>query len=54
MGRPKKELKKIHKRKIKKAKKQARLYAKKEFPFEKLTQLAKNFVRKSKQKKKTL
>lgn len=54
MGRPKKELKKIHKKKAKKAKEKVKLHIKGELPFEKLTQRAKNFLKKGKKKKTTI
>lgn len=54
MGRPKKELKKIHRKNIKKAKKKVKLYLAKEIPYEKLTQKAKHFFQKSKKKKSSL
>jgi len=48
MGRPKRELKKIHKKKTKKARRVAKQYSKGEIPYEKLTQRAKHFLRKGK------
>ena len=51
MGRPKAELKKIHKKKAKRAKKKIQLYLKGEIPGDKLTQRAKYFLRKVKKKK---
>lgn len=51
MGRPKKELKRIHKKKVKKAKEKANLYTKEKLPFEELTQRAKRFLKKGKKKK---
>ncbi len=54
MGRPKNELKKIHKKKVKKAKKETRSFSKGETPYEKLSQRAKHFLRKSKKQKSTL
>jgi len=51
MGRPKKELKKVHKKKVKKAKEKTKLYAKGKLPFEELTQRAKRFLKKGKKKK---
>ncbi len=51
MGRPKKELKKIHQKKVKKAKKKTRLHVKGELPFEELTQRARRFLKKGKKKK---
>ncbi len=54
MGRPKKELKKIHRKKMRKAKKKVQLYAKKELPFEKLGERGKHFLeKKKKQERKT-
>ena len=52
MGRPKKELKRIHAKKRKKAKGKANQYIKGELPAEKLTQLAKRFVKRRKKKEK--
>ncbi len=46
MGRPKSELKKIHRRKIKKAKKKVKNHLDKDSPCEPLTQLAKHFLKK--------
>jgi hypothetical protein len=51
MGRFKKELKRIHARKVKKAKKKLRLYLKKELAFEKLTVRARHFLEKQKKAK---
>lgn len=51
MGRPKKELKKIHAGKVKKAKASAARCLKEETSFDKLNRLAKRFVRKGKKKK---
>ena len=53
MGRPKKELKKIHKKKTNKARKEAKQHSKGEIPYEKLTKLAKHFLTKGKKKKTT-
>jgi len=53
MGRPKKELKKIHKKKTNKARLEAKQHSKGEIPYEKLTQLAKHFLTKGKKKKTT-
>jgi hypothetical protein len=53
MGRPKIELKKIHRRKIKKAKQRVKLHLKGEVPYEKLTRRSKNFLRKGKKPKVT-
>ena len=53
MGRPKRELKKIHKKKTKKARREAKQYSKGEIPYEKLTQRAKHFLRKGKKQKTT-
>ena len=50
MGRPKKELKKIHRKKTKKAKNRLNAYLKKEITFEQLTPLAKRFLIKRKPK----
>lgn len=46
MGRPKKELSKVHRKKIKKAKEKVRLYLKGEIPYKELTQLAKRLLEK--------
>jgi len=51
MGRPKKELKIIHKRKVRKAKEKVRLYSKGEISCKDLTQKAKHFLRKGKKQK---
>lgn len=51
MGRSKRELKKIHKKKTKKARKEAQQCSKGEIPYEKLTQRAKHFLRKGKKQK---
>jgi len=51
MGRSKRELKKIHKKKTKKARREAKQCSKGEIPYEKLTQRAKHFLRKSKKQK---
>ncbi len=48
MARYKKELTKIHRKKVKKAKEKVRLYLKGELPYEKLTQRAKRFLEKHK------
>ena len=48
MGRPKKELKKIHRKKAKTAKKNVALYLQKDIPYEKLTQTARRFLEKRK------
>ncbi len=53
MGRPKRELKKIHKKKAKKAKSKVRLFSKGEISYEKLTQKAKHFLKKSQKQKKS-
>ncbi|MCM8820286.1 MAG: hypothetical protein NC925_05775 [Candidatus Omnitrophica bacterium] len=54
MGRYKKELKKIHAKKVRKAKEQVRAFLKGEIPYEKLTQRAKYFLEKRRQKEKEL
>jgi len=54
MGRPKKELKKIHKRKVKKAKKQLQSLSKGEISLGKITQKAKKLLKKGKKRKSTL
>jgi len=53
MGRSKEKLKKIHRKKMRKAKEAVRLYYKKEIAYEKLNALARKFLakRKSKEKK---
>jgi hypothetical protein len=53
MARYKEKLKKIHRKKMRKAKEAVRLYYKKEIAYEKLNALAKKFLakRKSKEKK---
>jgi len=51
MGRSKRELKKIHKKKTKKARGKAKQCSKGEIPYEKLTQRAKHFLKKSKKQK---
>jgi len=55
MGRPKKELRRIHKKKIRRAKAKVRSHLKGELSQEKLTTLAKRFLRtkKNKEAKKT-
>ncbi len=54
MGRPKRELKKIHRKKVKKAKQTLKLYAKGETAYAKLTQRAKDLLQKGKKKKASL
>ena len=55
MGRSKRELKRIHRKKIKKAKKKVKLYSQKELAFEKLTVRGRHFLeKKRKQEKKTV
>ena len=54
MGRPKKTLKKIHKKKVTKAKEKVKLFLKGELPKEQLTQRAKHFLTKGKKKKSSL
>lgn len=51
MGRPKKELKQIHRKKVKKAKKMVQSFSKGDIPYEKLNQQAKHFLNKSKKQK---
>ena len=51
MGRPKKELKKIHKKKVKKAKEKIKLHKKGELPHKGLTQRAKYLLKKGKKRK---
>ena len=52
MARYKSVLKKIHRKKMRKAKAKVRLYYKGEVPYEKLNALAKNFLAKRKKKEK--
>ncbi|MDP2923498.1 MAG: hypothetical protein Q8O30_07255 [Candidatus Omnitrophota bacterium] len=52
MGRYKKELKRIHAKKVRKAKEKVRLYCKGEIPLEKLSVLAKKFLAKRKKHEK--
>lgn len=52
MGRYKKELKRIHARKVRKTKEMVRKYYKGELSYEKLTALAKKFLEKRKKKEK--
>jgi hypothetical protein len=54
MGRPKKELKKIHRKKIKKAKEKVKLFKEGKATLESLTQKAKHFLKKSKKRKTVL
>lgn len=54
MGRPKRELKQIHRKKVKKAKAKVNQYKKNEITFEKLTERAKHFLKKGKKKNLTL
>ena len=51
MGRPKRELKKIHRKKTKKAREEANQHKKGKIPYEKLTQRAKHFLKKSEKQK---
>lgn len=51
MGRSKRKLKKIHRKKTKKSRRKANLCAKGEIPYEKLTQRAKHFLKKGKKQK---
>jgi len=53
MGRYKKELKKIHRKKIRKAKEKVKAYLKKEIGYDKLTSLAKRLLAKRKRFTKT-
>lgn len=46
MGRPKKELKQVHRKNIKKAKAKVRQYAKGDLSYDKLTSLAKKMLEK--------
>ena len=48
MGRPKKELKKIQRKKVRAAKEKVKLYLKGEAPYQNLTQLAKRLLKKRK------
>ena len=52
MGRPKKELKQVHRKKIKKAKKKLKSHLEGKTLYSSLTQRAKNFLRKSRKKRK--
>jgi len=52
MARYKSELKKIHRKKMRKAKEKVRQHYKGEVPYEKLNALAKNFLAKRKRKEK--
>tara|TARA_B100000315_G_C14500015_1_gene551869 strand:- start:209 stop:376 length:168 start_codon:yes stop_codon:yes gene_type:complete len=54
MGRPKKELKKIHRKNIKKAKAKVRLLKKGEITHKDLTERGKHFLKKGKKKKLSL
>lgn len=54
MGRPKKELKRIHKKKIKKAKQKLQLLKAGKLTSKQLTQRARHFLKKGKKKKTTL
>ena len=51
MGRPKRELKQLHRKKVKKAKSKVSQYKKNEIAFEKLTEKAKHFLKKDQKKK---
>ncbi len=51
MGRPKKELKQIHRKKVKKAKKKVNEFIKGQTPINELTQHAKHFLKKQKKAK---
>jgi len=51
MGRSKKEMKRVHARRVKRDKRKLQLYSKKEIAFEKLNQHAKHLLDKSKKKK---
>jgi hypothetical protein len=50
MGRPKKELKRIHARKVKKSKQKLKLFSKGELKYQNLTHHAKNLLKKRKRK----
>lgn len=54
MGRPKNELKKIHRKKVKKAKEKVQAFSKGEISYADLSQKAKHFLQKSKKQKSTL
>ncbi len=54
MGRPKKELKKIHRKKIKKAREKIKLLKEGKVTLESLTQKAKHFLKKGKKGKTVL
>ena len=53
MGRPKKELKQIHRKKVAKAKEKIKKYLKKDISFQELTVKAKKLIKKTKPKKTT-
>ena len=52
MGKIKKEMKKIHSKKVKKAKEKLQLYRKNELPYDKLNHLTKKFLSKQDKKQK--
>jgi hypothetical protein len=52
MGKYKRELKRMHGKKVRKAKEKVRLYCKGDLPYEKLTVLAKKFLAKRKKHEK--
>jgi len=54
MGRPKEELKKIHRKKVKKAKEKVKAYCRGEIPYSSLSQLAKKLLEKRKRAEKFL
>ena len=54
MGRPKKELRKLHRKKLKKAKEKLKAYLRGEISYSKLTQRAKRILEKKKQEKNQL
>jgi len=54
MGRSKRELKQIHRKKVKKAKQKVSQYKKNEITFEKLPERAKHFLKKDRKKKSIL
>ncbi|HEC69418.1 MAG TPA: hypothetical protein ENI31_03945 [Candidatus Omnitrophica bacterium] len=54
MGRPKEELKKIHRKKVKKAKEKVKAHLRGEIPYSNLSQLAKKLLEKRKKAEKLL
>ncbi len=54
MGRSKRELKQVHRKKVKKAKQKLGQHRKNEITYEKLSEKSKHFLKKGKKKKSTL